>query len=81
MKAIKIDVVKKSIYEVEVESGKNELQSIYKHLECDMIQIGAQYGGNCLYVDEEGLLRSYEKINGVFRITINHNHWWGTGCL
>lgn len=59
MKAIKIDVVKKEIYEVTIEDS---LQSIYQQIEADMIETAVHLPKNdVVYVDEEGLLRETSK--------------------
>lgn len=66
IKAIKIDTVSKSIYEIEITP---ELQSYYKEMNCDLIEVGCRvyptaYNtdeiiqqsilADVLYVDEEG---------------------------
>ena len=66
IKAIKIDTVSNSIYEIEITP---ELQSYYKEMNCDLIEVGCRvyptaYNTNeiiqqsiladVLYVDEEG---------------------------
>lgn len=63
MKAIKIDVIKKEVYEVEITSN---IETFYKHLECDCFcQVGRRLpNGDMLLVDDNGLLIS--KPVGVF---------------
>jgi hypothetical protein len=64
VKAIKIDVARQEIYEVEVAS--NGLQGMYDAIGngCDMVQIGMNFAtprnqryGDSMWVDEEGLFR------------------------
>lgn len=64
VKAIKIDVARQEIYEVEVAS--NGLQGMYDAIGngCDMVQIGMHFApsrnqrhGDSMWVDEEGLYR------------------------
>lgn len=69
MRAIKIDVLEQSVYQVELEEGDGHLQSIYKHLDCEIFTPAIQYPtGDYVYVDDEGLLVPYEKIKGCFLI-------------
>jgi hypothetical protein len=55
MKAIKIDVLKKEVYEVEITSN---IDTIYKHLECNCFcQVGRRMpNGDILLVDDNGLI-------------------------
>lgn len=55
MRAIKIDVIKREVYEVELEDS---LEAIYHHLECSCFcQVGTAFGeGDVLWVDDNGLL-------------------------
>ena len=62
MKAIKIDVIKREVYEIDIPKG---LQGLYSALECDMVEIVRINDTEDLYVDEEGLLR-HDPI-GAFR--------------
>lgn len=63
MKAIKIDVIKKDVYEVEITTNIN---SIYKHMECECFcQVGRRMpNGDILLVDDNGLL--HDKPIGAF---------------
>ena len=56
MKAIKIDVVKKEVYEVNIE---DTLEAIYEQIESDMFEVALAIRpqGDVVYVDEEGLLK------------------------
>jgi hypothetical protein len=72
VKAIKIDVASRTIYEVEVAS--NGLQGMYDAIGngCDMVQIGMTFAparnqrhGDSMWVDEEGL---YRPIKGGFKL-------------
>ena len=62
MRAIKIDVRRKEVYEIDIEPG---LDAMYTALECDMVEAvtiardfySRSFGGReTLWVDEEGLL-------------------------
>ena len=54
-KAILVDSATKTITEVEVGSG---IQDIYKHLNCDTFDIMRLGGGVDMYLDDEGLLKN-----------------------
>lgn len=61
-KAIKIDVINRSIYEVEITKEKN----IYHHIGngCNTFECPVQFeNGDAIYCDEEGL---YHEIHGCF---------------
>jgi len=71
-KVIKIDVVNKSVYEVEIGSG---IQSIYDGLglNCTMFEIPTQVKSpkgisDDVFVDEEGLIHGVNHIQGGFVI-------------
>lgn len=53
-KAIKIDAENKQITEIEVTDG---LQSYYDAIGCDLITTATYIGNDCVYVDDEGLLK------------------------
>jgi hypothetical protein len=77
MKAIKIDVVKKDVYEVDVTTN---IATFYKHLECDDFnQVGRRLpNGDCLIVDGEGLLKP---AIGAFEFGTYPNALAGHGLL
>lgn len=77
MKAFKIDVVKKDVYQVEITS---DIKSIYKHLECDCFaQVGRRMpNGDILLVDDNGLLNP---SIGSFEIGTYPNSLSGHGIL
>lgn len=57
MKAIKIDVIAKEVKEIELEPG---IKNIYRELDCDLFTVIYPMGlleGDCIYIDDEGLLR------------------------
>jgi len=54
-KAIRIDSKNKTITEVEIGDG---IQDIYKHVGCDTFTVVNLGGGVDLYVDDEGLLKN-----------------------
>jgi hypothetical protein len=63
MKAIKIDVRTKKVYEIELEEG---LQAIYDNLNCNTFSCPIQYeNDDCMYCDDEALLFP-ELIEGAF---------------
>lgn len=71
MKAYKIDTVKQEVYEVDVatysEGNDNQLNAIYRLMECNMIEVGVRLpNGDFIYVDEEGRLR--EQTLGYFSL-------------
>lgn len=63
-KAILIDVNKKTVTEVTVEkdSSGSQLDSMYKHIGCEMVEV-VSLGENDIYVDEEGLLKLTPSTN------------------
>lgn len=77
MKAIKIDVVKKEVYPVEITS---DYKDIHTHLECDTFttaQMTKEFGVT-LFVDDDGLLK--EPI-GAFFIAGAKQAYSGHGLL
>lgn len=84
MKAIKIDVEKKEIYYVDVETkGGTQVTSIHEHLGCDCFCLGLtiQPQGDHLYVDDEGLLKKFEDVKGVFMIDGQPQPLAGNGLI
>jgi hypothetical protein len=64
MKAIKIDVIKKDVYEINVNKGNEDM---YKHLNCDLFTLPIILDNeDGLYVDDEALLREPEDQHGAF---------------
>jgi len=63
-KGILIDVKNKTITEVTVEKSSDgtQLDSMYKHLGCEMVEV-VSLGENDIYVDEEGLLKLTPSTN------------------
>ena len=59
MKAILIDVENQTIKEVEVtkDSKGSNLQSMYKHIQCDCFTTVVYNENNDIFVDDEGLLK------------------------
>ena len=57
-KGILIDVQNRTITEVEVtkDSNDSELQSMYNHIKCEMVDCVSLNDENDVWVDEEGLL-------------------------
>ena len=62
-KGILIDVHNRTITEVEVtkDSNDSELQSMYNHIKCGMVECVSLNDENDVWVDEEGLL-NFAKI-------------------
>ena len=52
--AIKIDVVKKEVYQVEIE---NNLEGLYEAIECEIVECVRINQSNDLWLDEEGRLQ------------------------
>jgi hypothetical protein len=80
MRAIKIDVIKKDVYEVEITP---DIKTFYKHLECDCFcQVGRRMKNNdILIVDDEGLLKSAIgafKFDTYFQPLSGHGLIYGT---
>ena len=76
MNVIKIDVVKKEIYEIEMTT---DFKEIYKHLDCDLftcISSKTIAPGDTIYIDDEGLLREDPigafSIRGVSQVLSGH---------
>jgi hypothetical protein len=64
IRAIKIDVIKKDVYEVEIPKGLN---GIYEQLDCELITLPVILENeDGLYIDDEGLLREPEDQYGAF---------------
>jgi hypothetical protein len=64
MIAIKIDVEKKDIYEVELEEG---LDPIYLELQCDTFACPVTiFNRDTLFVDDDALLKKLETLKGGF---------------
>lgn len=86
MKCIKIDVVSKTVYEIEIEG---DLQSIYDALglECEMIEKGfylpiisaveSKSRIDTCFVDEEGLINGYGYIKGAFAFQAAKDNVYG----
>lgn len=56
MRAIKIDVIKREVYEVNLPN--TNIEHIYRELECDCFTFATKLSTkDFLYVDDEGLLR------------------------
>jgi hypothetical protein len=73
IKAVKIDVIKNEVYEIEIE---DKLESYYEALECSLIERVVIGDLHDLIVDEEGLC--HEPI-GVFQL--EGNYYSGHGLL
>jgi hypothetical protein len=76
IKAIKIDVTKKQVYEVEIDGS---LAAYYKELECDLIEKYSLTNKQDLIIDEEGWVKNstqFEKdcfsIDGVGQLFKGH---------
>jgi len=76
IKGIKIDVVKKEIYLVEVEQG---LQGMHAQLDCEYVEMVRVDHNEALWIDEEGLLK--DAPIGAFKITIHPQVMSGHGLI
>jgi hypothetical protein len=86
MKCIKIDVVSKTVYEIEIEGG---LQSMYDALglECEMIEKGfylpivsaveSTSRIDTCFVDEESLIKGDDYIKGAFAFQAAKDNVYG----
>lgn len=64
MKAIKIDVIKQHVEEIDIEDSLN---SMYAELDCNTFTAPYSFANNdVLYVDDEGLLKDWENVKGAF---------------
>ena len=83
MKAIKIDVINKEIYEIEI---SDDYKEIYKVLECDLFTVikpDTLPVRDVLYIDDEGLLKEKPlgafSIRGFAQVLSGHGLILGTG--
>lgn len=77
MKVIKIDSLKEEVSVIEIDGS---LESIYKELNCTMIEAPIVLDNeDTLYVDEEGLFVSEAK--GGFMFSIYHSPLMGNGLI
>jgi hypothetical protein len=89
MRAIKIDVEKKEVYEVDL-NGTSEraiCKSIYEHLDvecfCQALRLPAN---DILVVDDNGLIRNPETVAGFFlidgqpQVLVGHGVIYGVGA-
>lgn len=79
IKCIKIDVDIKRIHEVEI---NDNIQDIYKQLQCDTFEVVGIDDFNDLYVDEEGLMKVNEEskffmIDGYKQPLVGHGLIFG----
>lgn len=83
MKAIKIDVEKREVYSVEIiTQNGSELHSIHDLLGCDCFCSALAIGkSDLLYVDDNGLFRTPQQVNGAFLITGQSNPLIGHGLV
>ena len=81
-KGILIDVQNRTITEVEVTKDKNgsELQSMYNHIKCEMVECVSLNEKNDVWVDEEGLLR-ITPFSMFFKIEGYHEFLPGNGLV
>ena len=80
MRAIKIDVEKKDIYEIDISEDWKEISKVLNCQYFDIV-IPSLFGnnGDCLYIDDEGLL--LEKPLGAFSITTYPQVLSGNGLI
>jgi hypothetical protein len=64
VRAIKIDVIKHDVYNVDIQTG---IDDIYKQLECETFTVPyAHANGDALYLDDETLVKGPESLIGAF---------------
>lgn len=64
MKGILIDVNNRTITEIQVNNvDGNCLSDLYKNIGCDLVELIDIDDDNCVFFDEEGLLKLTEKSN------------------
>lgn len=80
MRAIKIDVIKHEVYNVDIQMG---IDDIYKQLECETFTVPyAHANGDGLYVDDESLVKGPEFLIGGFAYKeYPHQPLFGHGLL
>ena len=81
-KGILIDVHNRTITEVEVtkDSNDSELQSMYNHIKCGMVECVSLNDENDVWVDEEGLL-TLTPFSMFFKIDGYHEFLCGNGLV
>lgn len=80
MKAIRIDVVSHSVYEVDVDPG---LDAIYQQVACSLVTVPVTFPNeDALYVDDEALLKPFADIPGGFVLdSFGHQMLFGHGLI
>ena len=81
-KGILIDVQNRTITEVEVtkDSNDSELQSMYNHIKCGMVECVSLNDENDVWVDEEGLL-TLSPFSMFFKTEGYHEFLCGNGLV
>lgn len=84
MKAILIDVKKRTLTEVDVDSS-NTLEEWYKLIDCNLVEVAMElpnneHNGNSIMVDEEGML-SIGEDSGFFTMAGGHQPFAGNGLI
>lgn len=80
MKAILIDVINETVRMVEVDD-KDVLHSWYKHLECQMVQVGHYFNDkDSIMCDEEGLFTMNDGSK-FFSVEGGHQPFIGNGLV
>lgn len=77
MKAILIDAVEKTVSEVEYDG---ELETVYRLLRCDLVDVVHVSEGNVMFVDDEGLLTA-ESDDSPFLLFLNGWTFAGSGLI
>jgi hypothetical protein len=80
MRAIKIDVEKKQVYEIDLMEG---LQPIYDAIGCTTFECPVRLGNmDTIYVDEEALLKPVTSVKGGFFFgKKSHHAFIGNGLI
>lgn len=77
MKAILIDAFEKTVTEVDYDGN---LETAYRLLRCDLVDVVRVGGGNVMFVDDEGLLKS-ESDDAEFFMIDNGWVFAGSGLI
>jgi len=80
MKAILIDVINETVRQVEVDDN-DVLRSWYKHMNCQMVQVGHYFNDkDSIMCDEEGLF-TMDSDSKFFSVEGGHQPFIGNGLV
>jgi hypothetical protein len=78
MKAILVDAVEKTVREVEYDG---DLETAYRLLRCDLVDVVHLDDGDVMFVDDEGLLTSDDDDSPFFVLRSNGWTFAGSGLI